>query len=56
MRIVSLISSATEIINSLQCTNDLVGISHDCDYPDSIKGLPVCSEPRFDHRNQDNNS
>ena len=48
MRIISLISSATEIVNSLQCTNDLVGISHECDYPDPIKGLPVCSEPRFD--------
>ena len=48
MRIISLISSATEIVNSLQCTDSLVGISHECDHPDSIKGLPVCSEPRFD--------
>ena len=48
MRIISLISSATEIVNSLQCTNALVGISHECDFPDSIKGLPVCSKPRFD--------
>ena len=48
MRIISLISSATEIVNSLQCTDSLVGISHECDYPDSIKKLPVCSEPRFD--------
>jgi len=47
MRIVSLISSATEIVNSLQCMDSLVGISHECDYPDSIKRLPVCSEPRF---------
>ena len=48
MRIISLISSATEIVNSLKCTDSLVGISHECDYPDSIKKLPVCSEPRFD--------
>ena len=48
MRIISLISSATEIVNSLQCTDSLVGISHECDHPDSIKKLPVCSEPRFD--------
>ena len=48
MRIISLISSATEIVNSLQCTDNLVGISHECDYPASIKGLQVCSEPRFD--------
>ncbi len=48
MRIISLISSATEIVSSLQCIDNLVGISHECDYPVSIKGLPVCSEPRFD--------
>lgn len=48
MRIVSLISSATEIVTSLQCMDSLIGISHECDYPDSVKGLPVCSEPRFD--------
>ena len=48
MRIISLISSATEIVSSLQCMNSLVGISHECDYPESIKKLPVCSEPRFD--------
>ena len=48
MRIVSLISRATEIVSSLQCMDSLVGISHECDYPESIKKLPVCSEPRFD--------
>ena len=48
MKIVSLISSATEIVSSLQCMDNLVGISHECDYPESIKKLPVCSEPRFD--------
>ena len=48
MKIVSLISSATEIVSSLQCIDSLVGISHECDYPESIKNLPVCSEPRFD--------
>ena len=48
MRIVSLISSATEIVSSLQCMDSLVGISHECDYPESVKKLPVCSEPRFD--------
>ncbi len=48
MRIISLISSATEIVSSLQCMNSLVGISHECDYPKSIIKLPVCSEPRFD--------
>ena len=48
MRIISLISSATEIVSSLGCTDSLVGISHECDYPEKISALPVCSEPKFD--------
>lgn len=48
MRIISLISSATEIVSSLGSSDLLVGISHECDYPKSIKDLPVCSEPEFD--------
>ena len=47
MRIISLISSATEIVSSLGCSEMLVGISHECDYPESIRHLPVCSEPKF---------
>tara|TARA_Y100000741_G_scaffold364637_1_gene356350 strand:- start:869 stop:1792 length:924 start_codon:yes stop_codon:yes gene_type:complete len=47
MRIISLISSATEIICNLGCSDFLVGISHECDYPETIIDLPVCSEPRF---------
>ena len=48
MRIISLIASATEIICSLGQKNNLVGISHECDYPKDIQNLPVCSLPRFD--------
>ena len=47
MNIVSLLPSATEIIYSLGCSDMLVGISHECDYPPEIKGLPICSNPRF---------
>lgn len=47
MRIVSLISSATEIACELGLGPQLVGISHECDYPPSIKGLPVVSETRI---------
>ena len=47
MNIVSLLPSATEIIHSLGCSDMLVGISHECDYPPEIKGLPICSNPRF---------
>ena len=48
MRIISLISSATEIVCSLGCSDLLVGVSHECDYPEKINALPVCSEPKFD--------
>jgi iron complex transport system substrate-binding protein len=46
-RIVSLIASATEIVCALGFENDLVGRSHECDFPDSVARLPVCTEPKF---------
>jgi iron complex transport system substrate-binding protein len=47
-RIVSLIASATEIVCALGCEDQLVGRSHECDYPSFIARLPVCTEPKFD--------
>ncbi|HEY1860840.1 MAG TPA: cobalamin-binding protein [Gemmataceae bacterium] len=47
-RIVSLIASATEIVCALGCEDQLVGRSHECDYPSSVLRLPVCTEPKFD--------
>lgn len=47
-RIVSLLSSSTEIVAALGCAPWLVGRSHECDYPPEILGLPVCSKPRID--------
>src|ERR1700679_1763764 len=46
-RIVSLIGSSTEIVHALGFGNQMVGKSHECDYPESIKALPVCTEPKF---------
>src|SRR6516162_1968119 len=46
-RIVSLIASATEIVCALGCEAHLVGRSHECDFPESVKRLPVCTEPKF---------
>jgi iron complex transport system substrate-binding protein len=43
VRIVSLLPSATEIVCALGLIEDLVGISHDCDYPPEVKGKPVLS-------------
>jgi iron complex transport system substrate-binding protein len=46
-RIVSLLPSATEIAAVLGLTDQLVGRSHECDFPESVKSLPVCTEPKF---------
>lgn len=46
-KIVSLLPSATEIICALGLENNLIGRSHECDYPASVKQLPVCTEANF---------
>jgi iron complex transport system substrate-binding protein len=48
MRIVSLLSSATEIVCALGAGEMLVARSHECDNPDWVRRLPGCSEPAFD--------
>ncbi len=40
MRIVSLYPAATEIVALLGLSEQLVGISHECDFPHSIRSLP----------------
>ena len=47
LKIVSLLPSATEIIDCLGLTDALVGRSHECDYPPSVKDLPVCTQARL---------
>ncbi|RFZ92037.1 cobalamin-binding protein [Mucilaginibacter conchicola] len=46
-RIVSLLPAATEIVCALGLESHLVGRSHECDFPESITHLPVCSEANF---------
>ncbi len=40
MRIVSLVPSATEMLFALGLGNDVVGVTHECDYPPRAKLLP----------------
>ncbi len=46
-RIVSLLPSATEIVCALGFEQDLVGRSHECDFPPSVTRLPPLTEPKF---------
>jgi iron complex transport system substrate-binding protein len=46
-RIVSLLPSATEIVCALGLADQLVGISHECDYPAQIVGRSVLTEPKI---------
>lgn len=48
MRVVSLIASGTEIVSALGVRDELVGRSHECDFPPTVESLPVCSAPRLD--------
>src|ERR1039458_6546879 len=43
MRILSLLPSATEIVYALGLGDDLVGVSHECDYPPEVRTKAVVS-------------
>ena len=40
MRIVSLLPSATEILCAVGLEDQLVGVTHECDFPSSVRALP----------------
>ena len=48
MRVVSLVPSATEIIAALGLAGNLVGRSHECNYPTEVEAVPVVSASRID--------
>lgn len=48
MRIVSLLASATEMITALGCLDQMVGRSHECDYPPEVLSLPLVSTVQID--------
>jgi iron complex transport system substrate-binding protein len=45
-RIISLLPSATEIVAALGFAENLVGRSHECDFPPGVEKLPVCSSTK----------
>jgi iron complex transport system substrate-binding protein len=48
-RIVSLLPSTTEIVCALGLENELVGITHECDYPPSVADKPRLTTSRISH-------
>ena len=47
-RIVSFLPAGTEMVHALGAGNELVGRSHECDYPSSVGSLPAVSRPALD--------
>ena len=47
MRIASLLPSATEIVCALGSRTELVGRSHECDFPPGIEEVPVLTSARI---------
>lgn len=47
LKVISLLPAATEIICALGLESQLIGRSHECDFPESIRELPVCSSAKF---------
>jgi iron complex transport system substrate-binding protein len=45
-RVASLLPAATEIVCAVGAEADLVGISHECDFPDAVRGLPALTRAR----------
>jgi iron complex transport system substrate-binding protein len=50
VRVVSLLPAGTEIVAALGGAGNLVGISHECDYPPSVQTLPRVTSTPIDPR------
>ena len=49
MRIASLLPSGTELVCALGLRDQLVGVSHECDYPADVTSLPRLTSSILDH-------
>ncbi len=47
MRIISLLPAATEMVCALGLESQLVGVSHECDFPAAVKQLPKVTRSRL---------
>ena len=47
MRIVSLLPSLTELVCALGRGDDLVGVTHECDFPPGVERLPHLTRSRI---------
>src|SRR5207247_2675041 len=50
MRIASLLPSATEILFSLGLGDQVVAVSHECDYPPEASKRPALTKSAFHHK------
>jgi iron complex transport system substrate-binding protein len=48
-RVVSLLPSATEIMHFVGAEDNLVGVTHECDYPPGVEKLPKLTSTSIDH-------
>jgi iron complex transport system substrate-binding protein len=49
MKIVSLLPSATEILCALDLRDELVAVTHECDFPPEVQSLPRITSSRISH-------
>src|SRR5260370_12023176 len=49
MRIASLLPSGTEIVCALGMEDELVAVTHECDYPESVRSKPVLTRSVLSH-------
>ncbi|MGH3086379.1 MAG: cobalamin-binding protein [Rubrobacteraceae bacterium] len=49
MRVASLLPSATEMVHFAGATDALVGVTHECDFPEGVQRLPKLTASKIDH-------
>src|SRR5260370_41100459 len=49
MRVASLLPSATELLFAVGAGPEVVGVTHECDWPPEARGLPALTQSLIDH-------